>query len=284
MFLKILFVLVLLIVILIGAIYLWNEYFAYDFEDWMEVRHNDLTSYSYSSGGGMLGGHSSRELRLQEYGTVLMPESRAETHSDLDEVHEYLLDKDVLQDIEAIFRKYHMERWNRKEFTKVFIADGESDSYHFRFGTAQIWFSSQVYPAKYANKLSKIDDAIRPYLDYAIALPGLIIPELTQEELYGLYYPEDGEVQLKVIGYENGYLKYYVLNGTDEEIAFDDAHWVLTREGDSEPLVDKTSPYSYPEDISPHGRCESSFRLDFRLYGGSYRLEADGLSGVFEIG
>lgn len=54
-----------------------------------------------------------------------------------------------------------MQNWNNKKFSVMFVVDGASYSYSFKFeDNTSVSFSSQVYPVSYSEKLSEINKMI----------------------------------------------------------------------------------------------------------------------------
>ncbi|MGN0374253.1 MAG: hypothetical protein ACI4EN_02045, partial [Butyrivibrio sp.] len=136
------------------------------------VKNKELISYVYSSGGSMSGGGNSTEISIID-GEVILTYSYTEWwYADAD-ITEYRLDKAVLTDIESVFRKYKMQNWNGKKFTDMFVNDGGSYGYSFKFedGT-RVSFSSQVYPVSYSKKLDEIDKVIEQYKERGTLEPG----------------------------------------------------------------------------------------------------------------
>ncbi|MCQ2540263.1 MAG: hypothetical protein MJ114_07440 [Acetatifactor sp.] len=136
------------------------------FRHYVSIRGQHLNSYSCSSGGGMTGGYNTESVTRNGDHALIRIES-AEWHSQEPTVTEYLADPAVLDELEAVVRKFHMNFWNRKKFTNVFVADGESKGYHFKFDENDISFSSQIYPARYANKLAELHRIVEKYIKTA---------------------------------------------------------------------------------------------------------------------
>lgn len=133
------------------------------FDNYVSIRGQHLNKYSYTSGGGMTGGYYTKTVKRDGDRARIHIES-AEWHSQDPTVTEYLTDVVVLDELEAIVRKYKMNYWKGKKFTNMFVCDGESYSYHFDFDKAYISFSSQIYPAKYREKLAELDSVIEKYI------------------------------------------------------------------------------------------------------------------------
>lgn len=134
------------------------------FSNFVSIKNQHLTEYHYSSGGGMTGGYFSETVEKYDDDFALITTEKAEWHSDEPALKKYLVDARILSDLESVVRKNHMNFWHRKTFTNMFVADGESYSYSFQFSENSIDFSSQIYPAKYREKLKKLDEIIKNYL------------------------------------------------------------------------------------------------------------------------
>ncbi len=137
--------------------------------DHVEILNKHLNSYSYSSGGGMRGGYFRKTVNRRNDSAVIRIES-AEWYSQNPSVEEYQVSTDVLDELEAVIRKYKMNDWNRKKFTDMFISDGESYSYSFDFDGNTISFSSQYYPEEYGDKLNELESVVKKYIEASQSL------------------------------------------------------------------------------------------------------------------
>lgn len=243
-------------------------------------KSHKLISYESSSGGGMEGGGRSTEVRISD-GEVILAESVQKMWYTDEEVREYRVDAQILQEIEAVFRRYHINRWHGKRFTKMFIADGESYSYSFDFeGNESIYFSSQYYPARYRNILGRFDVILDRYRTEGELLPGLVTEELSEEDVFGKIRPEDGKVSAEVFGYSHNGLRFRLKNGTGEPVSVSGTVRIL-RDRDGAVLYESLSdePYS----LDPNSSSEDTAAPEKRLEPGRYTLEAGELSCSFEI-
>lgn len=232
----------------------------------VSIRGQHLNQYQYSSGGGMDGGYNSETVKRYDDIHARIAVESAEWHSQDPEVKEYLVDVSVLDELEGVVRKYRMNFWNRKEFSKVFICDGESIGYNFRFDENDFGFSSQVYPAKYRNKLRKFDEIIEKYLQDATVLPGLINTKKADEENYDL--PE-GELELYVYYYCDDDLGIRILNGKDEETEISRSYKIINNDT-NQVIAEENSTYTTT--VYPKSRDEMSFSLTERLGAGHYKI------------
>lgn len=187
--------------------------------DKKDEKAQPITSFTYSSGGGMSGGGESLKIYTKDDTTYMSIASTEWWYED-DEVTEYIVDREVLDEIEDIFKKNGMKSWHNKEFTNMFVADGPSYSYSFQFGRVDtIHFSSQIYPEKYRKKLDPIHDVINEARKTAKLLPGLVTVEKSPEELRYRENPDNGKVEIEVYKYQEGKVYYCVMNGTKEDVS-----------------------------------------------------------------
>lgn len=244
------------------------------------VNNQKLISYSVSSGGGMTGGGSSSEIKYVG-GDLLLVSRTSEYWFEDDTVKEYLIDEAVLEEIGDVFKKYKMSGWHNKTFTDMFVADGPSTSYSFSFSDGgYIYFSSQIYPEKYSSKLSEISDIVKKYTETATLLPGLIKPQLTEEEQVARQRPSNGEVSVEVYEYSRSRLEYRIMNGTEEDIEVED-NLVIT---DANGNIIRESKDEDPLQIYAYYADEESVKIDKRLEPGKYVLTIGEYSCEFEIG
>ena len=274
---------ILLIVIIAAAVLLIACFlFRNLFGEFAGIQKQALVSFHMGSGGDMNGSSHNIDVKAYDDSHALITVSGKDWYFKDPEISEYLVDIAVLEEIRSVFLKYHMQNWDNKEFSKVFVADGASYSYGFYFEEASVGFSSQSYPYKYFKKLSEFDDIVSRYIDSAELLPGLILPERSDGEMAMAYMPDDGQISLSVYEYSEGYLYYRVSNGTDENIEIERGY-VLRREGESE-AVSEGGTSSYKWTIYAKRADDDSFELPSRLEPGKYSLTVDSLSCVFEIG
>ena len=243
------------------------------------VRNKELISYVYSSGGGMNGGGNSTEISIID-GDVILTCSDKEWWYEDDDITEYKVDPAVLTDIESVFRKYKMQNWNDKKFTDMFVADGPSYSYSFKFedGTV-VSFSSQAYPVSYSRKLAEIEKVIEEYKEKGTLEPGLVTKEKTDEELAGKNMPDNGLVEIEVYEYRKDRICFRILNGTDEDVAVSNSV-KLVRNSDGEMLYNESSEYSIEVNAAS---ADEEYLLSGRLEEGIYTIYVGDYSAEFEI-
>ncbi|MGN0577895.1 MAG: hypothetical protein ACI4J4_04685 [Ruminiclostridium sp.] len=227
----------------------------------------------------MNGGGNSTEISIIG-GEVILTYSDTEWWYDDDDITEYKLDKAVLTDIESVFRKYKMQNWNNKKFSDMFVADGPSYSYSFRFDdNTAVVFSSQVYPTSYSEKLDELDKVIEQYKESAVLEPGLVTKEKTEEELVGKGTPDNVLVWIEVYEYSKDEIRYRISNGTNENVTVSNSV-KLVRNSDGEVLYDESS--EYPIEVFVN-RTEEVPVTSGRLEEGVYTLYAGDYSAEFEI-
>ena len=247
-----------------------------------EVLKQKLIVYEESSGGDMRGSSHYFTVRKYDNERALVTRSDAECHNMDPTVREYFADVKVLEDIKHLVKKYHMYAWEGKKFTNLFIADGASYSYCFRFAKKSVRFSSQHYSAGYSKKLKAITNVIDGYMKSAKALPGLVTVKMTEEEAFNEECPKDGTVSLKVYCYAGNRLKYRICNGTDAEIEFEDSY-TLTNLDTGEVLATNEGEEIFRNSVSPYDRDSEQIELKKRLEEGRYLLKVDDFSSEFEI-
>lgn len=199
---------IVLLFIVGGAVFMMGKHY-------VSIRGQHLKQYQYSSGGGMSGGYDRETVTRYDDTHALISTESAKWHNQDPEIKEYLADAAILEELEDVVRQHHMNFWNRKKFTKMFIADGETESYYFCFDEDEISFSSQLYPKRYYDKLRLLDETIAKYRKNAEVLPGLVRAETDSEEGYGL---TEGVLELYVYAYRGDALGVRILNGKDEQI------------------------------------------------------------------
>ncbi len=245
------------------------------------IEKKALVSFHRGSAGDMMGGTHQTYIDAYDDAHAVISISHADWYYEDPTVTEYLADIAVLQEIREVFLKYHMQNWDNKKFTDMFVADGASYSYGFDFEEDYVNFSSQYYPEKYAEKLDELDAIINRYLKEGERLPGLLLPESTEEENPAAWKPDDGQVTLAVYEYCRGYLHYRFSNGTEEDLELPGGY-SLFKEGEDEAAF-KEEPGKYGKKVYAHSTQEEIVSLPERLEPGTYRLEAGGLRCSFVI-
>ncbi len=239
-----------------------------------------LTSFTYSSGGGMSGGGDSLKI-YTEGDTTYMSIASSEWWYEDDKVTEYIVEREALDKIEAVFKKYGMKKWHNKVFTNMFVDDGPSYSYDFRFGKRDgVHFSSQIYPSEYRKKLDPIHDVIDECKKTGKLLPGLVTKEISEEEILYRNKPNNGRVELEVYKYETGNVYYRVMNGTGEEVTLS-TEIVITDENSKEVICKEINDYN--NEVSENYSTTETVSPKKRLEVGKYRLTIGEYSCLFEI-
>lgn len=273
---KIVFTVVAAILIIVGTLVIMNL-----FGKFAGIKEEKLESYAYGSGGDMLGSSYSESVLEYNEDSALITIMQSKWHGDDGTVKEYLVDKEILDELKTVFIKYHMKNWDNKKFTNMFIADGASRSYRFIFETKSVSFSSQYYPEKYASKLAELDAILDKYLKKATPLPGLLIHDTITEDGQTLPYDlNNGEIVLSVYSYYQKYLYYRLANGTDEKKKMESVIR-LYKDDKSTPIYEKSSEFKTL--VYAHCPNEDFIELEERLAPGKYRLEVFGYTTEFEI-
>lgn len=124
---------------------------------------SNLISFGYSRSGDMRGSQYSESVKLCEDGRAKVEIFSREWHNSEPKEKTFYVDGAILAEIEKVFRAYHMESWEHKKITEIFVCDGASYHYSFSFGDEYYGFSSQMYPGKYGDGTSKIHDITSKY-------------------------------------------------------------------------------------------------------------------------
>lgn len=244
-----------------------------------------LTCYQYSCGGNELGNDYTTEIRKQGDAAAILSISKADWHAEDPRVEEYLVDQDVLKSIEEIFLKYEMQKWHNREFSDVFICDGETESYFFTFENGKVHFSSQLFPTAFKEKLAEIDQVVKTAKSEGEKLPGLVLPERSEEEIYAARYPEDNKIHTEVYSYCRDYLAFRIANGTEEDQTIDESYavYLLKEDGSEEQIYEEKNDYDWTIEICGGDCYEDSLKMEKRLEAGRYRLEIGNVSCEFEM-
>lgn len=243
---------------------------------YVNIRSQHLNTYSYSSGGGMNGAYHEESVKRYGDGALIRIET-AQWYAQDPTVTEYLTDAAVLDELEAVIRRHRMNFWHNKEFTRMFVYDGETESYHFGFDEECISFHSQIYPLRYARKLAELDRIVDKYIAVGEKLPGLVNQRTDEEELY--YLPE-GELEIYVYAYTENALRLRILNGTDEEVQIPETYTLINADTGAV-LLEEDTPYGGR--FSENTRDEMYLRLQERLPAGNYRIIFGDMDIPFEI-
>lgn len=92
-----------------------------------------LESCSVSTGGGMLGGHRSVELRKQRDGSVTLTVSEQETHADRERTVTYPASEEALAHVKELVRQYDLYGASKKPYSEFRVLDGDTTSVSFSF-------------------------------------------------------------------------------------------------------------------------------------------------------
>lgn len=240
------------------------------------LKNTKMTKYEYSVGGGMRGGGSSTTVAAYDDKHAIISYATQGWHADNKHVTEYLVDKQILDDIEQIFRKNKMQRWDGKKFTRDFVADGESYSYSFRFGKSLSYrFSSQIYPSRYKKKLVLYDEVLKKYEAGRTKLPGLVFPEMEDDELgaYKQELKENGKVNVEISSYALGILECTFTNGTGKDVEIPNDYYELYDESGKKLIHTFTSQYGgYGRTLYENGVYDNLLNEEVWLEPGTYRL------------
>ncbi len=274
---KIAYAVITAAIVVIGGVLVFTSLFG----RFAGIEKEKLEVYQYSSGGDMLGSSYSESVQEYSEDSAIVTIMQRKWHGDDGTAKEYFVDKEILNELRAVFVKYRMKSWHNKRFTDMVVADGASYGYSFDFETDRVSFSSQYYPEKYSSKLKEFDEIVARYVENATLLPRLLIHDTIPEMDYTRPYDlNNGEIVLSVYSYYQKYLCYRLVNGTDEEKKIKTAIR-LYKDGEGVPIYEKSSEYQTT--FYAHSLDEDSIKLNERLTPGKYRLEAFGYITEFEI-
>lgn len=246
---------------------------------YVSIKGQKLNVYEFHSGGGMTGGYYSENVKKYDDTHALISIEKAEWHNQDPEISEYLVDMEILDELESVIRKNRMNFWNNKKFTNMFVADGESEGYYFSFDENSINFSSQIYPPKYNKKLKQLDEILDKYLKDAQKLPALVNDRISDEENYDL--PEE-KIELYAYSYSRRDDSLYVrvLNGTNDDVEIPKSFKLINT--DSDTIIDENNE-DYTSTFYPKSSDGMSFSLKERLDAGNYKIILGDIEIPFEI-
>lgn len=137
-----------------------------------------LTRFTYGTAGDMRGSTYSEDITPYDDTRALLTVRSKEYYAADEIVERYLLDAAVLPELERVFRSRGMRLWQHRRIGRMFIADGASKSYSFRFGNGKVFsFSAQYYPGLYGLGVRALRSTVRKYTKEKIPLPEDIGPE-----------------------------------------------------------------------------------------------------------
>lgn len=261
------------------ALFMSGDYYS----DSKKLKNGHLWKYTYSSGGDMRGSHYSQVISRYDDDKALLSIFSSEWYADDGKVEEYLISADVLKEIESVFRSNHLRRWENRNISKMFVADGATYSYRFYIGDADFGFSSQYFTGHYKDVISRLNEVINKYSEDKEPFPGLVLPERdeSEDEGYNGDKPVPGELTFEVYSYRCGEVYCRLLNGTDESVTFSDSFSIFDAE--TEKQIPTSNPYPGDYTVSPGEVCEKKAKPDEFLFPGRYRIVSGDFACEFEI-
>lgn len=240
------------------------------------LKNSKLTQYTYNSGGDMRGSSNGVTVMEKDSSHAVISYISKGWYADYPHVSEEVVDRQILDELEEVFRKYDMQRWDGKSFTKMFVADGASHSYSFVFGKELYYrFSSQIYPEPYRSKLDEFNGILDRYRGTGETLPSLVFEEKEGAELanYRDEIKKNGKVTMEINSYACGHLEYSYTNGTNEQINIPNDCYELYKDGQEEPVKTINSRYEgYTAFVFPGGNQQDTLEGEVWLEAGTYRL------------
>ena len=109
----------------------------------LKFKNDTLRSCSVSTGGGMLGGYSSAELRTEKDGrTTLTVRSRG-THADREVTTVYEVSPDAFEPLREMAFRYRLYAASKRRYSKIQVMDGDTTSVSFSFSKGSFRISSE---------------------------------------------------------------------------------------------------------------------------------------------
>lgn len=131
----------------------------------VNIKNQHLTEFRYNVGGGMTGGYYTMVVKPCDALHALIKIEKAEFHNEEPVKTEYIVNLSIMEELEEIIRHHEMNHWHEKKFTDMFVSDGETISYYLTFEKSSIRISSQIFPAKYSDKLKEFREVINSYIE-----------------------------------------------------------------------------------------------------------------------
>lgn len=91
-----------------------------------------LISYSYSSSGGMMGGHSSVYISYDKDGRCYVEDISKVTHNSPTYTTHYYA-KNLLDELSVVCDKHNVRSWTNLPDNEIVMLDGDTHSYSFNF-------------------------------------------------------------------------------------------------------------------------------------------------------
>ncbi len=253
--------------------------------DLIRKHHAPLTVYQYSYGGDMNG--SSRKTRIQKLDdeTAMVTFSQADWHFQDPQVSEYIVSASVLPQIEEIFDKTGMYRYNDLPMSRFFALDAGTDSYYFRYEDYEsVSFSgNNRIPRRGRNALREISGIISDAVKTGQKLPGLVQEKIPDDEMIDTVTGADGKITIRVFGYEEKELRYRIHNGTEQAIDLEGNVEVYRLDGESRTLIAESGNFDGVFHVSGPHFTDDYITLSERLEEGRYLICLDGIESEFEI-
>jgi len=134
-------------------------------DNYVNIKDQHLISFSFNVSGDMRGGYYHMIVKGMDESNALIRIEDSEAFNTEPIIQEYTVDINIITELENVIRKYKMNHWNNKKFTDMFVSDGASYGYCFKFDKDFINFSSQIYPQNYRLQLKELDAIIKSYID-----------------------------------------------------------------------------------------------------------------------
>lgn len=127
----------------------------------------ELINVEFSSAGGMEGGYTSIEITKESDTTAKVQYNYQEYHNAPEIKKDFIVDVQVLKDIEKVFRDNKMETWNDLPLSEEQVLDAPIDHFYFKFenGETVSFNDGQQYPNDNFDAVRSIYNLIKSVND-----------------------------------------------------------------------------------------------------------------------
>ncbi len=242
-------------------------------------QYTNLQSFQYFSAGSMSGGYSGKSINSRN-GVAILTIATSNWHHEPLKVTEFLIDKEVLTEIEQIFNRHKIYKWKDKKLSDMFVPDAATTHYVFLFPDHSLSFSSQIFPDEFNKATKEIRLVMDKYEKSGKRLPGLVIPDFNDTSVQKNFIQFNDTVELIAFTYMNNELTLLIKNGTEENLVIPAKSSMRIKLGDKTVFENTiNNQLSFAKLTSSY----ETFPLEERLESGIYTLEFGDLTGQFEI-
>ncbi|MGN1356929.1 MAG: hypothetical protein ACI4VX_04505 [Succinivibrionaceae bacterium] len=243
------------------------------------TKYTNLETFEQYSSGSMTGGYQGKRINSWKGETILTIATSNWHHEPL-KVTEFLIDKEVLTEIEKIFNQHKLYKWKDKKLSKMFVADAPTTHCVFIFPDQSFSFSSQVFPNEFDKAINEIKLVMEKYEKSGKRLPGLVVPAFEDTDIQQKFHEFNDTAELIAFTYRNNELTLLIKNGTEENLVIPAKSSMRIKLGDKTVFENTiNNQLSFAKLTSSY----ETFPLEERLESGIYTLEFGDLTGQFEI-